>query len=56
LGGGFDLARTTLELDSKVRDRLKGFKLVKKESYDELLTRLMDHAEKTDFQRKSNEA
>ena len=46
------MTRTTLELDSAVRDRLKGFKFVKKESYDELLVRLMDHAEKTDFQRK----
>jgi hypothetical protein len=45
------MARTTLELDSEVRKRLKTFKLVKKESYDELLIRLMDHAEKTDFPR-----
>jgi DNA-binding TFAR19-related protein (PDSD5 family) len=46
------LTRTTLELDSEVRKRLKTFKLVKKESYDELLVRLMDHAEKTGFQHK----
>jgi hypothetical protein len=45
------LARTTLELDSEVRKRLKTFKLVKKESYDELLTRMMDQLEKTDFPR-----
>ena len=45
------MARTTLELDSEVRKRLKTFKFVRKESYDELLTRMMDQLEKTDFAR-----
>ena len=45
------MTRTTLELDFEVRKSLKTFKLVRKESYDELLTRMMDELEKTDFPR-----
>ena len=48
------MARTTLELDSEVRKRLKAFKFVRKESYDELLTRMMDQLEKTDFAREES--
>lgn len=50
------MTKTTMEVDQAVRDRLKSFKFVSKESYDELLTRMMDALEKTDFQRKDRRA
>jgi hypothetical protein len=43
------LARTTLELDTSTRKRLKRFKIVKSESYDDELNRIMDKLEEIGF-------
>ena len=37
-----DKTKTTIQIKKITRSRLKAFKMVKKESYDELLDRLMN--------------
>lgn len=44
----FGMPRTTIGVDRKVRDRLKGFG-TKDMDYDEILTRLMDEVEREEF-------
>ena len=35
--------KTTIGLDSEIRDRLKSIRITKRESYDEIITRLLDN-------------
>ena len=38
---------TQIQITKKTREKLKGLKLVKKESYDELINRMIDKEEKS---------
>lgn len=44
-----NMTRTTLELQKSTRKRLKRFKIVKSESYEDELNRIMDKLEEIKF-------
>ena len=38
--------RTTIQIEHKTLEKMKKFRITKRESYDEIINRLMEHYEK----------